>query len=185
MDTAGRLLSPHWTCAHLRVGEAPGESARFFARCVLGDERTRLAWVAEVRAERMAAIQRLAQDFAQRLSPLVVELWHAKSRQIDATGKPGRQREIATEELGQQAARLLKALDEMIEEGSAELEAAGFPSTAIRPLVTAGLEDFVGRATPESHWRPPAELLAPIPLELRRFFDGMYSAPPEHRTQQE
>jgi hypothetical protein len=120
LDTQYRTLQSIWTCGNLDFGRIPGAPWRHFGRCRLGDERNRLAWVGQVRADRLAIARAMQRDMAPLLSELVTELWAVKGRQLAAPAG-SEQHADATADLLALGNVFLTRMEEFLEDHSAEM----------------------------------------------------------------
>lgn len=133
LDTQYRALDMILTCANLDLGRIPGAPWRHFARCRIGDEQQRLAWVGRVREDRLAVARAMQREMAPMLAGMVTELWALKGRQL-ASASGTEEHAAATAELMRLGNRFLTRTEEFFEEHSAEMQALRLPIDATMDL---------------------------------------------------
>lgn len=177
-DTNHRPLSAVRTCQHLDLGTAaPGE---FYARCRLGTAADRGRWVESQRAERAIRIQALGERSVDRTREALEAMWAAKAEQLreHADGAPP---DGLDAQLREAADRFLDVQLAFLEDEATELDALGFPLTAVRPIVEAAVEDLVTRPSAESSWEPDPALIEAFPPRNRAYVAALFGRPKPSR----
>ena len=149
LSTHYEAMEPIWSCNHLEVSELTAGSHRHYARCRLGTEADRAAWVTTMRADRIEALRRTGEELAAIGAGLGAELVAAKGRQLQQRwGSP--EFDAATAELQAAAQAWLTAADAFLEEKAGALAVMGITPTATSDLLHELLEGYVDQRTAET-----------------------------------
>lgn len=157
-DSNNHLLGDHLTCRHLGVGRNTVDRGGFYGRCNLGSRADRLRWVAEMRPERLEAIQAISAELEELNAGRRPLLFEAKSRVLAAPSETDPRKQL--KEL---ADEYLAALRGFIATHDRELTAVGLPGDQLVELIA----DMLRR------WTRTRDMaaVAPDPGLLARF-DG-------------
>lgn len=160
LDMQYRPLDLILTCAHLDARAMPMAPHRHYPRCRIGDDAARRRWAETVRADRLTLIRRMGQELNPMLEKLVVALWEAKGRQLQATpGSPEHMRALADlRDLGQ---RFINAVDAYLEDRQAEVAKLNLPVQATLELYAELIESWINQ--------PNAEVPQLTDAQLERF----------------
>ncbi|HZS14531.1 MAG TPA: hypothetical protein VFC09_08050 [Candidatus Dormibacteraeota bacterium] len=129
LDTQYRTLDSIWTCGNLDLGRVPGAPWRHFARCRIGDEQARMAWVREVREDRLAVARSMQRELTPLMADFVTELWAIKGRQLAAPAGT-EEYAAATSELLRGGNAFLTMMERFMEERSEDMSRLGMPIDA-------------------------------------------------------
>jgi hypothetical protein len=165
LNTQYRPLDSLWTCTNLDIGRIPTAPWRHFARCRIGDARSRLAWVGRVREDRVAVARALQREMAPLMAGRVAELWALKGRQL-ATAAGTEEHASATAELLRQGNVFLSTMDAFLEDHSAEMQHLGVPIEATVDLFREIVYRWVDQPNAEIPTIGP-EALENFPEEAR------------------
>jgi hypothetical protein len=133
LDTQYRTLDIILTCSNLDMGRIADAPWRHFARCRIGGEQQRLAWVGRVREDRLAVARAMQREMAPLLAGLVTELWALKGRQLSSASGTEEHAD-ATAELMRLGNRFLTKCEEFLEMRSADMEKLRLPIGATMEL---------------------------------------------------
>ena len=170
IDTRHNALRPIWTCGHLEVGNV--DRGRAYARCRLGDAASRARWASDFDIERVAEWRRIAADFGRVLEPYTRRLYELKDRQLGASSRESRA--AASVALESAVDEFLELNRRLLDQHAADLAGVGFPADAVHTLTVAAMRSFLERATMNSAWTPPEDLMEPFPKATRDFLAGLF-----------
>ncbi|MFN2465040.1 MAG: hypothetical protein ABR598_02105 [Candidatus Dormibacteria bacterium] len=163
-DSLHRPLQPVWTCNFLTPKRAADKSHGYYGGCALGDLEARLAWVAQIRKDRLESILRLQREIATLGEPYTAAIYAAKARQRESAESEAQ----ATAELESLLAKVKAEITAYIDENATGFEAASLPPDACKEIMTLALRELVERRSPAAvRYTPPAKLLERFPPEVR------------------
>jgi hypothetical protein len=174
LDTQYRPLASIWTCGNLDFGHMPRAHWRHFARCRVGSQENRMAWVAQVREDRMAVVRAIQTEMAPMMAAQVTELWAAKGRQLAAAGDP-ENRDEASVELRRLTERFLTNIEAFFEDHDREMAVLSLPIDATVDLFRDLLEAWAEQPNAEVPTISEAAL-ARFPEEARILFTPQSAA---------
>ena len=123
-----------------------------------------MAYIEEIRQERFDQLTRLQRETAELARPYLVEMYAAKSRQLDG----GSDRLQATADLEHLLQRMERDVVAFIDGRAEEFVALSLPVAACKELITLALRDMVERRSlGKAAYVPPAALVEQFPAELR------------------
>src|SRR5437763_14294207 len=96
-ESRNKPLGTWRTCRHLGTGNALETRGRFYPRCVLGAQRQRLQWLAQVSPAKLYIVRALQEEFDQLSRPHRERLFDARARLH--SGPPSAMREPELEQL--------------------------------------------------------------------------------------
>lgn len=129
LDTQYRTLDSVWTCGNIDLGRIPGAPWRHFARCRIGDRQARLAWVEQVRSDRLVVVRALQRELGPLLAGHVTQLWAVKGRQL-AAAAGSEEYASATAELLRRGNSFLSTFERFLEEHDGEMRRLDLPIDA-------------------------------------------------------
>jgi anti-anti-sigma regulatory factor len=157
-DSSNRVLGDHLTCRHLGVGRNRSEQGGFYGRCSLGGRADRLRWVAEMRPERLEAIQAISADLEELNSARRQVLFAAKSSVLAAPADMARRQELRAV-----IDDYMNALRAFVATHDEPLSAVGLPGPQLLELI----EEWMMR------WAKTRDMAAVAPDQgLLAAFDG-------------
>ena len=170
LDTQNRPLRPVLSCRHMEVAASPDLASARYCRCLIGDAAARAAAAARIGPERGRLLQMIADDVnglvlahAERL--MAAKVAEAGAHQPGAWESARVRVRAASEELG-------TAIDARLRDRAQVLMALGVDRPALMAVIEAGLRDYERNGF--AGWRPPKNLLAPLPPDVAAFL-----APPD------
>jgi hypothetical protein len=166
-------------CQHLEVRPTTRTAHRYYGRCGIGDAAARAHWVEQVRGQRVQKLRDLGAEIVLQTEPLLIALWEAKGRQLEAK-KTGQHHAFLTRELREATERIRSKIVAFLREHRDELEEAGLPYQATLDVADALLDRFITHPSTDVPVGVPAELLSQFPEAVRIFFDpqvGQHSRP--------
>lgn len=171
LDTGYRPMPPIWTCSHLDAAAVP-QRTRFYAKCRIGNEAARAAWVASMRVDRLATIRALQDEMAPAFAELTTALWSAKANQLRSDNGSPEWRE-ATARLHELGRHFMTTLEAMLEERAELYESLGFPLDACMRLFDDLVERWIAQPNTEVP-EIPDSALEPFPPDTRVFLKPEY-----------
>lgn len=161
LDLQHRPLPSVLTCQQLTVGL--GESSgSHYARCRIGDEGARSAWVVQVHRDAVLALRELSVEARDLLRPLIRHLWEAKGATLRDPGDAAAQRDLrlTAEALQEGAAGFYRAHPD-------ELAMADLTPAVTIELVRRVVDNFVVSRSPSPELAVTDEMLAGLPHHVR------------------
>ena len=168
LDTQYRPLASIWTCVNLDFGRMPRAQWRHFARCRVGTAEDRLAWVAQVREDRLTVVRAIQAEMAPMMAKQVTDLWTAKGRQLAAAAGT-EEHEDASAELGRLIQRFLTSTEAFFEDHDREMAVLSLPISATMDLFRELLDSWAEQPNAEVPTVSEAAL-ARFPEEARILF---------------
>jgi hypothetical protein len=132
----------------------PGNDARWYSACEIGDASARHRWVTEVDSERQRGIASIHRRMEAINRPFIERIWAAKARQL-AAAEPGRSDKEAV----------------------AELLALGLAPDAVLELLRRSLDHFIHKRSTDVRWEVTEDLPDQFPEPMRTSFRPRRTSP--------
>jgi hypothetical protein len=155
----------------METRNVPDDPGHYYGACQLGDARGRLAWVQQIGADRIRAIQQLRTVVMPIAQSFVDEMAVLKSRQLEAA-RAGGDLESVRAEMQRQGVKYLRQLESSLSEDERLLESAQMPRDGVMQLARQWVDEFVSETWTNARGDPqvPDDLLAGLPESVRVFY---------------
>lgn len=165
-DSLNRPLGSFLTCRHLTFGRNTSETGGFYPRCALGSRDSRLRWLAEIRPERLDAVQAISEEFDEFSAGYRQQLFATKLRAVAAPGDMAIRQELSAVVAGYVA-----AVRDFLESRRERLAEVGLPATELTSLIEEWLVAWTATRDMAT-LAPDADRLAAMGGPVQAFLGG-------------